>query len=90
MVSLVLNSIQCNEDEDQERIFMCCEPINKKLISKNVKYGDIFKEIDKQKETVEHLKIEEERIKATEALLPGGGGGDQANKMQQMLFCSGS
>ena len=62
----------CNEKEDQEHIFMRCEPIIKNVTSKKVEYGDIFKERDKQKETVEHfVKIEEERIKALEALLPG-------------------
>ena len=62
----------CNEDEDQEHIFMRCEPIKKNVTSKNVEYGDIFKDMDKQKESIEHfLKIEAERIKAMEALLPG-------------------
>ena len=70
------NQIKCNfgctENEDQEHIFMRCEPIIKNVTSKKVEYGDIFKERDKQKETVEHfVKIEEERIKALEALLPG-------------------
>ena len=62
----------CNEDEDQEHIFMRCDPIITNVTSKKVDYGDIFKETEKQKETIEHfLKIETERIKAMEALLPG-------------------
>ena len=62
----------CNEDEDQEHTFMRCEPIKANVISKKVEYGDIFKETSKQKEAIEHfLKIETERIKAMEALLPG-------------------
>merc|ERR1711989_283291 len=67
-------SFGCNEDEDQEHTFVRCEPIKANVISKNVEYGDIFKETSKQKEVIEHfLKIETERIKAMEALLPGGG-----------------
>ena len=63
----------CNEDEDQEHIFTRCEPILKKVTSKNVKYEDIFKDVDAQKEIVEHFaRIEEERNKAMEALSPGG------------------
>ena len=62
----------CNEDEDREHTFMRCEPLKKNVTSKNVEYGDIFKDMDKQKESIEHfLKIEAERIKAMEALLPG-------------------
>ena len=63
----------CNENEDQEHIFMRCEPIIANVTSKKVEYGDIFKETEKQKQTIEHfLKIETERIKAMEALLPAG------------------
>ena len=52
---------------------MRCEPIKRKATFKKVEYGDIFNETNKQKETIEHfLKIETERIKAMEALLPGG------------------
>ena len=43
------------------------------MTSKNVKYEDIFKDVDAQKEIVEHFaRIEEERNKAMEALSPGG------------------
>ena len=66
-------TFECNEDEDQEHIFMRCEPIKRKVTFKKVEYGDIFNETNKQKETIKHfLKIETERIKAMEALLPGG------------------
>ena len=52
---------------------MRCEPIIKNVTSKNVEYDDIFKDLDKQKEPIEHfLRIETERVKAMEALSPGG------------------
>ena len=42
--------------------------------STNIEYDDIFKETEKQTETVEHflVKIKVERIKALEAWGPGG------------------
>ena len=53
------NQIKCNfgcdEVEDQEHIFMRCEPIIKNVTSKNVEYDDIFKDLDKQKEPIERL-----------------------------------
>ena len=66
-------TFECNEDEDQEHIFMRCEPIIRKVTSKKLEYRDILNVANKQKETIEHfLKIETERIKAMEALLPVG------------------
>ena len=55
----------------QEHIFIRCQNQSTRSDSQNKDYDDIFKVIDKQKETVEHfLKIEAKRKKVTKE---GGG-----------------
>ena len=44
----------------------------KNVTSKKVEYGDLFKETDKEKQTIEHfLKLKNKEL-AMEALSPGG------------------